>query len=473
VALSLGLMAAALAASCKKEHESLILVAISLDAAPSIPLTSLKLETREKSVTVELEGNLSTDPDHPTVFGLYVAETGLVRVDVTASPVPGQCAGFIGSRAASINMAGDTKTIQVGLAPANVCNPTGAGGHGGGGSGGSAPPCTGTAPPSGVAPTLTCCTTYDHAELPSGQDCDDNDTYLYTSAFSPDGSLVVTGGDDGRVMFWTYDGKTLKPEGHYVSDTEFGYAAFSPDGTLVAVGGIDRVDLFYMTGTKRWTSAITLDMQGAVYGLGFTPDSQRVITLDETGNLYVHSVTQATALFQTAVPIADAFGLAVAPAAVGGVLGVAVLDASGNSAIYGLTSTAIGAPTYVDTAGVAVWAGCFSPSGSLLALGEASSYLRFHAFPLTSSTPTGADITIGGSDDVRACAFSPNGSYVAITGGRTQGSASIWGVTSRALTGRYDFTDSRVEGLSVGFAPAGNAIVVGGMGCGKVLLCRE
>ena len=102
-----------------------------------------------------------------------------------------------------------------------------------------------------------------------------------------------------------------------------------------------------------------------------------------------------------------------------------------------------------------------------------SSYLRFHDFPVTSATPTGADITIGASDDVRTCAFSPNGSYVAVAGGRTQGSASIWGVTSRALTGRYNFTDDRVNGLTVGFAPAGNAIVVGGMGCGKVLLCRE
>ena len=60
-----------------------------------------------------------------------------------------------------------------------------------------------------------------------------------------------------------------------------------------------------------------------------------------------------------------------------------------------------------------------------------------------------------------------------MAGGRTQGSASIWGVTSRALTGRYDFNDDRVNGLQVGFSPAGNAIVVGGMGCGKVLLCRE
>ena len=128
-----------------------------------------------------------------------------------------------------------------------------------------------------------------------------------------------------------------------MTDADYGYATFSPDGTLVAVGGTDRIDLFYMTGTKMWMSAMTLDIEGRVYGLGFTPDSQRVITLDGTGNLYVHSVTQATALYRTAVPIADPYGLAVAPAAVGGVLGVAVLDAAGQSAIYGVTSAGIGA----------------------------------------------------------------------------------------------------------------------------------
>ena len=41
------------------------------------------------------------------------------------------------------------------------------------------------------------------------------------------------------------------------------------------------------------------------------------------------------------------------------------------------------------------------------------------------------------------------------------------------MVSRYDFLDSRVTGLSVDFAPTGNAIVVGGLGCGKVLLCKE
>jgi hypothetical protein len=476
------LAAAALAgvvAGCNKDKESLILVRLSTEGTPAVALASLTIQAMAQSAgqteTFVLEAPLSTSTAAPTVFGIYVGATGMVKVTVTARPAAGSCAGFLGSSSVNISTAGDTKPTQIALKPGNVCTATGAGGHAGsgqGGRGGSEPPCLGTAPPPGVPPSLTCCTTYDHGEV-TADNCDDNNTYVYTAAFSPDGSLVMTGGDDGRVLFWSYDGQNLLPEGHYVTDADYGYAAFSPDGALVAIGGFQVIDVYYLTGTKAWTLASELTVDGIIYGVGFSPDSQRVLSLDSGGNLYVHNLTEAAPLYRTAVPVTSPFGLAVAPAVVGGVLGVAVLDEDGQTAVYGVSSQGIGSPTQIDTDTESIWAGCFSPDGTLLALGQVDSFTRFYNFPVTSTAPTGAEITIGNDDDVRGCAFSPNGSYIALVGGWQQGSASIWNVAQRTMTSRFNFLDSRVNGLSVGFAPAGNAIVVGGQGCGKVLLCRE
>ncbi len=468
--------------ACKKDKESLILVRLSTDGTPTVALASLTIQATAgqsagRTETYVLDGPLSTSTADPTVFGIYVDDTGMVKVTVTARPASGNCAGFLGSGSANISTAGETKTTQIALKSANVCNATGAGGHAGGsgqgGRGGSGPPCLGTAPPPGVPPSLTCCTTYDHADLAAGSDCDDNITYVYTAAFSPDGSLVMTGGDDGRVLFWTYDGQRMAPEGHFVTDADYGFAAFSPDGSLVAIGGFQVISVYYLTGTKAWTLAIDLTIDGILYGVGFSPDSQRVISLDNGGNLYVHNLTQAAPLYRAVVPVTSPWGLAVAPAAVGGAQGVAVLDEDGLTAVYGVTSQGIGSPTQIDTATKSIWSGCFSPDGTLLALGQIDALARFYNFPVTSTTPTGGDLTIGNNDDVRGCAFSPNGTYLALVGGWQQGSASIFNVPQRTMTTRYNFLDSRINGLSVAFAPAGNAIVVGGQGCGKVLLCRE
>jgi hypothetical protein len=465
---------ALLPAACRKETESLILVQLSAERPATYPITSVTLESSGRTRTYDVDG-LSIDKMNPTTLGLYVDQTGKVDVTATARPAKGHCEGFSGGSSTSIRSDGETRYVPIPLKPADVCDSQGTGGQGGGmgGSGGSGPVCHGTQQPVGTPPTLACCTTYDHAELAAGTPCDDNDTYVYTAAFSPDGSLVMTGGDDGRVLFWTYDPVqgVLRPEGHFVTKSHYGYAAFSPDGTLVAVGGDQAIDVYYLTGTKAWTLAAALDVSGVVYGVGFTPDSKRVISVDSTPTLYVHALTQAAPLYQVSVPVEEPYGLAVSPSVVLGAVGVAIPDGLGLTAVYRVSDTAILGPDRIDTGSQSIWGACFSPDGNTLVLNEIDALARFYNFPTLD--PAGASIDIGNDDDVRGCAFSPSGGYIALAGGWTQGSASIWSAAARTMTSRYNFLDSEVLGLSVGFAPAGNAIVVGGMGCGKFLLCNE
>ena len=471
------LMAATVAGlpwACRKETESLIVVQLTADRAATSPIVSVTLEGSGRTRTYPVNG-LSTTKSNPTTLGLYVDQTGNVDVKVTARPAAGSCEGFIGTGRATIGEAGDTKTIPVPLSPSNICQTQGTGGHGGGtgGTGGSGPVCTGTPPPAGVPPTLGCCTTYDHAQLPSGSDCDDNDTYVFTAAFSPDGSLVMTGGDDERIVFWSYDAVrgVMQPEGHSVTRSGYGYAAFSPDGTMVAVGGNQQISVYHLTGAQAWSLAIDLQVDALVYGVGFTPDSKQVVSIDSQPNLYVHGLTKATPLFKTPVSVGEPYGVAVSPNALSGLVGVAIPDALGLSEVYTLSDTGFAGPGQINTSPQSIWGACFSSDGLQLVLTEVDALARFYGFP--SLMPAGNSLNIGNDDDVRGCAFSPNGSSIALTGGWSQGSASIWDVATRTMLSRYDFLDSRINGLSVGFAPAGNAIVVGGMGCGKVLLCKE
>jgi hypothetical protein len=464
-----GIACASLPLGCKKEKESLILVDISTETVPPETLVSLTLSGGGRDATFRLENSLPSDVTLAPVYGLYVDTTGKVTVKATARPNASSCDGFSGSASATLGEPGDTARTSIRLKQVNLC-----GGADGGSDGGNQPVCTGTAPPAGVPPALTCCTEYDHADLTGGSTCDDL-TRIYTVAFSPDGSKVITGGDDGRVVFWTYDGTKLVREsgGHYVSGAGYGIAAFSPDGTLVAIGGNGVIDIYYLTGTKAWTMAAEATVDGSIYGLGWTPDGQQIVSLDGGANLYIHALTGGAPLFRAAVPVSGPWGLAVAPVAVNGLLGVVVLDADGLSQVYGVTSQGIGSPTTIDTNQEAIWAGCFSPDGKTFVLGETDAFARFYNFPPTSTSPTGTDITIGNDDDIYACAFSPNGSYVALAGGFSQGSVSVWSTSGRTMTSRYNFVDNRFGGLSVAFSPTGNAILVGGTDCGKVLLCRE
>ena len=470
------LVLAALALGCTKDKESLILVSLTTNAATP-QLRSLTLTAEGVAKVYDLPSGLTTSA---VTFGMWVPAdiTGSVDISATAEP-SGDCTmGFTGQGRTTSFKVGETAMVTIMLkGPVNLCGGgggaggtqgTGGMGGGAGGMGGSTGVCTGTTPPAGTPPTLRCCTEYDHTL--TGVACDDNDTFIYNLTFSPDGKLLVTGGDDGRYVFWNFDGKALTAEGHNITGGVYGYSAFSPDGTKLAAGGGD-VHLF---GVGTWDDLGSLTIDFTSYGVAWTPDGQRIIDAD-SDNLYVHSVATLSQLGKTTLSHVP-WAMAVSPAVVSGGQGVALVSTSGYATLYNITSPAtFGTPTIIQPTLNEIWTAAFSPTGTQLALGGYDSFVNIYNFPLaTVNDQPVLSFSIDEPnrlEDVNQIAFSPNGKYVAVAGGYNTGSVSIWDLTTQTRVGRFQIANRYA--LSVAFSPSGNAVAVGEHGCGKFLLCTE
>ena len=318
---------------------------------------------------------------------------------------------------------------------------------------------------------------------------------MFGVAFSPTNSqLVVTGGGDGRVKVWTIGAnKALTAEGHVLTGQGVNVVAFSPDGSTLAIARNGKVDL---ASVSTWTinTAASLVVPGtSTFGVGFSPDGQKIIALGvssnssgtgTTGTLASYAVGTTQPAFTAT--ITNAYALAVSPVSSGGALPIAVTTNDGNMQVFNLTAAGFSAPSTVTVTSDASYAetAAFAPQGNLLAAGGDDGYLRFWPVPVASGAASDAypiDVIAGTffSTQVWGAGFSPDGAYIAVGGGGFfdsvgYGSLTIWNAATPRTSASNEFdTLQGYDIISVAYSPSGDLIVAGEGDCGCVVVCPQ
>lgn len=113
----------------------------------------------------------------------------------------------------------------------------------------------------------------------------DHTDYVWSASFSPDGSVIATGGSDFRVRLWDVEtGEVLRT----LNTNSGGYrSAWSPDGNLLAVVGepVSRIEIYNVTdGTRQFDADTPSD--NPFYGVAWSSDGSWLVG-SNSGNAIV------------------------------------------------------------------------------------------------------------------------------------------------------------------------------------------
>jgi WD40 repeat protein len=333
-----------------------------------------------------------------------------------------------------------------------------------------------------VLPSLAHCTEYSHDANPTAACVTGDatsDVEITDVAFTPDGKLLFSAGEDGRVKVWTWDGATLASDTEVLTTTGgFTSLSVSPDNKLIAAGAITgQLTIWNIIATWQVAAQLT-GISNDLNGIAFAPDNT-LYAVDDNRSFFVYTsanVAPKSSMVLRTFP----FIVATSPTVSNGSYWVAIGYEDGDASLINVNLGVLSAeiPFTVSPGISGVYALKFSFDGKLVASGTADGSFGIWNVPAAGSTatPTPASPAIAITTDfVWNAAFHPSNAYIAIADGSavTNRRLGIWNVATGALQASVPLTSLTYQPRVVTFSPNGRALVVGEHNCGKILVCVD